>query len=184
MPPRDKISQLPNEIRSEIDKMLIASGFGGYEDLEQTILSEHGVKVGKSTLHRYGQKLERRIAAIKASTEAAKAIAAAAPDDADQRSSAVISLVQSDLFEALLDLQEAEDESVDTPERIKLLSRAAQAIARIGHASVGQKKWEAEIRNQANKDAAERMAASAKRHGMSQDTIQAIRRDILGVPAP
>lgn len=179
MPPRDKISQLPAEIRSQIDQILIASGFGGYEELEQTILDEHGVKVGKSTLHRYGQKLERRIAAIKASTEAAQAIAEAAPDDADQRSAAVISLVQSEMFDVLLDLQEAEDEALDPAERVKLLSRAARAIAQIGRASVGQKKWEAEIRAQVMQAAADTAAQTASKAGVSDDTVEAIRRDVL-----
>ena len=181
MPPRDKISQLPAEVRTAIDRLLIDRGFSGYEALEEQILEAHGIEVGKSTLHRYGQRLERRLSAIKASTEAAKAIADAAPDEADQRSAAVISLVQSDLFEALLDLQEAGDEEVDTSERVKLLSRAARAIAQTGRASVSQKKWAAEIRREAATEAAEVASAAMASQGMSREAIATIKRDILGI---
>ncbi len=181
MPPRDKISQLPAEVRTAIDRLLIDRGFSGYEALEEQILEAHGIEVGKSTLHRYGQRLERRLSAIRASTEAAKAIANAAPDDADERSAAVISLVQSDLFEALLDLQEAGDEEVDTSERVKLLSRAARAIAQTGRASVGQKKWAAEIRRDVAQEAAERAADVAKRGGLSADMVNNLRRELLGI---
>ena len=174
MPPRDKISQLPAEVRSEIDRLLIDRGFSGYEALEEQILEAHGIEVGKSTLHRYGQRLERRLSAIKASTEAAKAIADAAPDEADQRSAAVISLVQSDLFEAMISLREADDED-DPASRVKMLSQAARAIAEASRASVNQKKWSAEVR--ARLDALEENAADKR---LDADTLRAVREALYG----
>ena len=178
---RDAVSQLPPPVRAAIDKLLVENGFAGYKELERLILDEHGVKIGKSSLQRYGARLERRLGAIRASTEAARAIAEAAPDEADQRSAAVISLVQSDLFEALLSLQEAQDEDIDTGQRVELLSRAARAIAETGRASIGNKKWAAEIREQARKDAADAAEQVAKRGGLSAESVQELRRAILGV---
>ncbi|MHB9021314.1 MAG: phage protein Gp27 family protein [Halothiobacillus sp.] len=180
MPPRNKISQLPPELRATIDRMLIDAGFSGYDMLEQMILNAHGIAIGKSSLHRYGQKLERRLSAIRASTEAARAIAEAAPDEADHRSAAVISLVQSSLFDAMLALEEA-DEEADPADRVKLLANAARAIAEASRASQGQKKWESEIQAKANIAAADKAAAVAKRNGMSKQTIDAIKAEILGI---
>lgn len=179
---REIISQLPPELRAEIDHLLIERGFSGYEALEEQILAEHDLKIGKSTLHRYGQKLERKLAAIRASTEAARAIADAAPDDADQRSAAVISLVQSDLFDALVSLQEAGDVE-DKAERVKLLSQAAKAISEASRASVGNKKWAAQVRRETCAQAVDAALKAAKKNGVSKGTQELIRRDILGIGA-
>ncbi|MDF5909982.1 DUF3486 family protein [Pseudomonas aeruginosa] len=48
--------------------------------------AEAGELPSRAAVHRYGQKLERRLAAIRASTEAAKLIRAQAGDDLDARS--------------------------------------------------------------------------------------------------
>lgn len=178
MPPRDKISQLPAEVRAAIDRLLIDSGFAGYEELEQVVLRAHGVQIGKSTLNRYGMKLQRRLDAIRASTEAARAIAEAAPDEADHRSAAVISLVQSSLFEAMLALEEAED--ADPTERVKLLASAGRAIAETSRASQGQKRFEQEVRTRAEA-AARSVETIARKGGLSDDAIQLIRREIMGI---
>lgn len=151
MPRREKIATLSPEIRAWLDAELVKRGFGGYQELEALILDEHGVKIDHSTLHRYGQKLERKLDAIRASTEAARSIAAAAPDDADLRSAAVMSLVQTEIFDVLVNLQEASDEDVDPVTRVKLLSQAAKHVATLSRASVNQKKWARETRTELEK---------------------------------
>ncbi len=182
MPRRDKVSALTPELRAEIERLLIASGFAGYAELEQQILDAHGVEIGKSTLHRYGSKLQRKLDAIRASTEAARLIADAAPDDADQRSAAVLSLVQSNMFEALVNLQDAEDADVDAAGRIKLLGNAARAMAQASRASINQKQWAEEVRGKAEA-AAKAVAAIAKKGGLTADSIAAIRQQIMGISA-
>lgn len=70
-------------------------------------LQDLGYEIGKSSIHRYGQKLERKLAAVQASTQAAIMIAEASPDDGDARSQAVLSMVQTELFNAFVDFQNA-----------------------------------------------------------------------------
>lgn len=180
MPKREKIATLPPEIRAWLEAELVKRGFGGYQQLEQLILAEHGVKIDHSTIARYGQKLERKLAAIRASTEAARSIAQAAPDDADLRSAAVMSLVQTEIFEVLVNLQEASDEDVDQVTRVKLLSQAAKNIATLSRASVNQKKWQAEVAARTEL-AANRIADIAKKGGMSDEAIITIREAIAGI---
>ena len=144
MPPPSKIDMLPEEVRRELDTKILANGFGGYVALSAW-LSDKGFAIGKTNVGNYGQKLERRMAAIKASTEAARMIAAAAPDDADERSNAIISLVQTEIFDSLLSLQDAADES-DPAERIDLLGKAAKNIATLTRASITRNKWADEVR--------------------------------------
>ena len=132
MPAPSKIDLLDEETRRALDAKIIDNGFGGYVALSEW-LAEHGYSIGKSAVGAYGQKLERRLGAIKASTEAARLIAAAAPDEADERSNAIISLVQTEIFESLLALQDAADET-DPAKRVEILGKAALNIATLTRA--------------------------------------------------
>jgi hypothetical protein len=145
VPRRPKIEGMPAEVRAWIDRALVDRGFAGYQELAALIRSRTGIDISHAAVHRYGQRLARKLDAIRASTEAARQIAEAAPDDADLRSAAVISIVQSELFDALVALQEA-SETDDQAARVKLLSQAARAIAEVSRASVGQKRWQDEVR--------------------------------------
>ena len=65
---RSSIDGLPEDVRRWLERALAESNFSGYQALEE-MLREKGYQIGKSSIHRYGQKIERRFAAIKASTE-------------------------------------------------------------------------------------------------------------------
>jgi len=175
---RSKITQLPAAVRSWLDTTLAANNFTGYEQLEAE-MKARGFTIGKSSIHRYGSNLERKLGAIKASTEAARLIAESAPDDADQRSAAVISMIQTEMFEVLVSLQEAE-KAEDPVHRAKLLSAVAKNVATLSRASVNQKKHELEIRAKVEK-AANAVDAIAKKGGLSQASAEAIRREVLGI---
>lgn len=176
---RSKIKRLPDEVRAQLDKELLKRGFSGYDALE-TWLAGLGISVSKSAIHRYGQQLERRLSAIKASTEAARLIAAAAPDDADQRSGAVISMVQTEIFEILVALDEAAD--ADPMKKAKLLSTLAKNIATLTRASVHQKRHEIEIRSKV-KTAADLAMRIAKKGGISKAGADELFRVITGIAA-
>ena len=182
MPPTSKIDQLPPEVRGELDRRLIANGFGGYVALADW-LSEQGFEIGKSAVGERGQRLKRRLAAITASTEAMKMVAAAAPDDADDRSNAIISLLQTDMFEALVEFQEAaasEDEDITPAERIALYSKAAKNIATLTRAAVARHKWASEVREKVDAARAE-MQDLASKGGISAEAMAAIDRRLQGI---
>ena len=175
-----KITQLPAGVRGWLDGALIEKNFGKY-DLLAADLAKRGYSIGKSSVHRYGSKLERKLAAIKASTEAARMIAEAAPDDADERSGAVISMTQTGLFNILVDLEEA-GEAEEPMQRAKLLSAVAKNVATLTRASITQKKHAIEIRGKATA-AADKVARLAKKGGASAATIDAMRREVMGIAA-
>ncbi|MDR1311116.1 MAG: DUF3486 family protein [Burkholderiaceae bacterium] len=176
---RDSVTQLPKAVRDWLDKALIEENFTGYQLLE-TILREKGYTISKSAIHRYGQKIEKRFAAIKASTEAARLLTEGAADDQDARSEAVIALVQTELFESIVNLQEAAAEDIDPQERIALLSKAAKNIATLARASVNQKKFRQEVQARAEAAAAA-VAKVVKTGGLSDKVADTIRRHILGI---
>lgn len=183
MAKRSKIEQLPPELKDWLDSELVRRNFSNYAELAAA-LKEQGEALGleadasRSGLHRYGSKLERRMSAIKASTEAAKLIAASAPDDEDARSNAIISLIQTELFEAIVNLQEAE--GAEAGERVGLLSKAAKNIATLARASVNQKKHMIDIRAKAEA-AVKQVSRLAKKGGLSADVIQQIEEQVLGI---
>lgn len=175
---RSKVLELPAAVREWLDTALAGSNFAGYEQLERE-LSTRGFAVSKSSIHRYGSQLEQKLAAIKASTEAAALIAKVAPDDADLRSSAVMSMLQTQLFEVMVLSEKLKDEG-DPAKRMKLLSSLATSVAKLSRASVNQKKHEIETRGKAQ-SAADKVARLAKRGGLSGGTVDQIKREILGI---
>lgn len=173
------IDLLSAEDKTWLDKRFMDQGFCGYEEIAN-ILQERGYNVSKSSVHRYGQKVEQKLAAVQASTQAAMMIADAAPDDSDMRSSAVLSLVQTELFNALIALQESENPDADPADRIMLMAKAGKGIAEISKASVNQKKWESEVKERVQA-AAKAVDKIAKKGGLSAETAAEIRKQILGI---
>jgi hypothetical protein len=178
MPQRSKITALPPAVKTWLDQALIAANFAQYEQLEK-LLREQGYTIGKSSIHRYGSNLERKLAAIKASTEAASLIAAAAPDDADERAGAVISMIQTEVFGVLVTLQDAE--STDDPmKRAKLLSAVAKNVATLTRASIAQKQHAIAIRAKVAA-AADEARKLAKKGGASDAVAKQIWQAVTGI---
>lgn len=176
---RGKIETLPAEVRHWLERALTDSAFSGYAELE-TLLKDKGFLISKSAIHRYGQKIERRFSAIRASTEAARMLTEGAADDQDARSEAVIALVQTELFESIINLQEAGEEGLSDADRIGLLSAAAKNIASLARASVTLKKFQAEVRARLA-DAADAVAKIARSGGLTPAAVVEIKHRILGV---
>lgn len=184
MPPIPKVAQLPDEYRDWLRRAFIDRAFGdiqGITDELNTMLREGGVAVsiGKSAIGAEAQKVKRAQESIRAATDAAKLIAEASRDDGDMRSEAVMALIQSDMFEALLRARESE--SLEDPlARLAAMSEAAKAAARLTVARVNQSKWRNEVEARA-KAAADKVAKIAKTGGLTKDQVSEIRRQILGV---
>ncbi len=177
MPRPSPIDDLSPEQRSAFEKELIRRNFTDYDGLVEW-LSGNGFEISRSSAYRHGAKLKRRLQAVRNSTEAARLIAEAAPDDADLRSAAVISLVQSELFDVMVTLQDLDE--ADPAERVGLLKEAAKSVLDMTRASVLQKKWQEEIQAKLSR-AAESVADKVRRGGLSSEAAEQIRREISGV---
>lgn len=179
MPRRAKTDTLPADVRAWLEQTLADRSHPGYAALSE-MLAERGHAISASSLHRTDQRIQRALGAIRASTEAARLIAEAAPDSADERSAAVISLVQSGLFEAMLAFAESQDESVRPGDRLKLLGQAARSIADVSRASIGNKEHAEKVREKTAAAAAavDRIASKA---GLSAESVAAIRAEIMGI---
>lgn len=171
MAPRSKVDQLPEEVRRALEQRLIGNGFADYQALSAW-LAEQGWEISKSSLHRWGSTFEDRVAALKVATQQARAIVEASPDDAGDMTEALMRLMQERLFSALVEME------VD-PSKLNL-GGLAKALAPITRASIAQKQYASAVRDRA-RAAAEAMEATARAAGLSVDTIDEIRKQILGI---
>lgn len=182
---KSTISRLPADVKSYIEGKL-AEGRLTLDQLIEDLrtqfpdTAEAGDLPSRAAVHRYGQKLERRLGAIRASTEAAKIIQAQAGDNEDARSGALTALIQTELFEAILNLQEIDDPDMDPAERVGMLSTAAKNIATLTRSSVALKQFQAKVRD-ATRAAASEVEKTAKKAGLSDATVAEIKARILGI---
>ena len=194
---KSSIDRLDPEIKAYIQAML-ASGSMTLDELIADLQARFpaaataGDLPSRSAVGRYGQKLERRLSAIRPSTEAAKLIQAQAGDDKDARSEALTALVQTELFEAILALQEADEvgpngEQADPGERVELLSKAAKNIATLTRSSINLKEFQAKVEEATRRKLLAEQEANlqevAKAQGMDEAQVDFWRRKFLGIGA-
>ncbi|MEZ7693183.1 phage protein Gp27 family protein [Neisseria sp. 27098_8_139] len=177
MAKRSVIDQLPEAVRHEFERKLVENGFADYQALSEW-LQQQGYEISRSAAHRYGQKVQRRFSAIKSSTEAARLIAEGAADEGDTRSEALVAMVQSELFEAMLEIGEMED--LSAVDRFSMVAKSAKNIATLTSASTRLKEYQAKVKAKVAA-AAENVAKQAKKGGLSDAAAEAIRKQILGI---
>lgn len=187
---RSAVSRQPAEIRAYIEGLLVNTSMTYDEKVAELRErfpdeAEAGELPSRSAMQRYGQKLNRRLEAIRASTEAAKIIRAQAGDEMDARSEALTAMIQSELFESIITLQEAGDEDLDPAERVGLLASAAKNIATLTRSSVYLKKYQSEAEERARKallaEQAAELDATVQAGGLSDEQAQFWRKKFLGV---
>lgn len=172
------IDQLKPEDKQMLDRWLMDKGFCGYEEIAEK-LADMGYSVSKSSVHRYGQKLENKLSAIQASTQAALMFKDSIKDDGEGLNSAVLAMIQSQYFECFVALQEL-GEDVTPEKRLELLSKVSKGVAEISKASVNQKKFELEVRAKVEA-AVKAIEKITKKGGLTAETSAEIRKHILGI---
>lgn len=184
MPPPSKIATLPVALRAWLHKAIVERGFGdivGLTDELNALCKAGGVAItiGKSAVGLESQRVKRAQEAIRATTEAARLIAETSPDDGDNRSAGAMAIVQSEVFDLLLQVRESEN--IDDPvARLDVMNQAALGLSRLSRARVNQARWDVDVRARA-KTAADAVAKIAKTGGLSAEQVSAIRTQILGI---
>jgi hypothetical protein len=168
---RSKVFTLPDDVKAALDKKLVKGGFSDYSGLAAW-LEEQGYEISRTSLHRYGQEFESRLAAIKVATEQAQAIAEAANDEAGVMGDALTRLCQEKAFQVLVNMSDPDPEKVD-------LNKMGIMIARLNRVSVAQKKWMAEAKDKAKKAAetVEKKVAGK----IDAETLRQVREEIYGI---
>lgn len=184
MPPVSKIAKLPPELRAWLHKAIVERGFGDIVGLTEELnaLCKEGgvaVSVGKSAVGLESQRVKRAQEAIRATTEAARLIAESSPDEGDNRSAGAMAIVQSEVFDLLLQVRESE-EITDPLVRLGVMNEAALGLSRLSRSRVNQARWNSEVEAKA-KAAAAAVTKIAKTGGLSTAQVSEIRSQILGI---
>ncbi|PKL44331.1 MAG: terminase [Candidatus Riflebacteria bacterium HGW-Riflebacteria-1] len=171
MPARSSIVTLPTEVKEWLDKSLVDGNFSGYEALAEAIQAK-GYSISKSSLHRYGKNFEDTLAAVKMATEQAKVLVDACPDEQGNLNDALIRLVQQKAFQVLnkLDADKCDLDLDDLGHMIGSLSKASTTV----------KKYAADVKKR-TVEAAKDVETVAKKGGLTDEAVQAIRSKILGI---
>lgn len=157
---RSKVEMLPEDVRTELEQRLIASSFSGYDALAEW-LQQQGFEIHKASIHRFGQKFEDRVRALKAATDQARAIVEASPDDDGAMNEALMRLAQQKAFDLLMDL-EIDPETIEFPKMVR-------AIADLGRSSVVQKRFAAETAERIARD-----LAALEKEGFDKATLEKV----------
>lgn len=184
---KSSIDRLDPEIKAYIQAML-ASGSQTLDeliaDLQARFPAAAHTLPSRSAVGRYGQKLERRLASVRATTEAMRLVREHAGDEMDARSEALMAMVQTELFDAMMALKEADDPDTDPAERVALLSTAGKHLATLTSGSVRLKRYQAEAEERGRKKLLEeqraKLEAMPNKGGVTADTKAKIR-EALGM---
>lgn len=184
MPPVGKIAQLPEDIRAWLHKAIVERGFGDIVSLTEELngLCKEGgvaISIGKSAVGEESKRIKRAQESIRATTEAARLIAESAPDEGDNRSAAAMAIVQSEVFELLLQIRESDD-MPDPVARLDVMNEAALGLSRLSRSRVNQARWNAEVEAR-TKAAAAAVSKIAKKGGLTAAQQAEIRASILGI---
>ncbi len=150
-----------------------------------TLLAGRGEaqRLTTSSVNRYAQRIEDETGFLRDAREAADALVGPLKEESSNLPRAVASLLQSMAFEAVLQVREDGEQSIDDRvEAIKQLALAAQRIELASSRSADREiKIRKEARRQALEDAATAAESEAVQQGLSADQVAFIRAKILGV---
>lgn len=166
-----KMDTMPDELRSKLNAKIKANGFGGYRELA-VWLEEEGFAIGKTSLAKYGKSFKDRLERLRDATQQAKFLAQEFPDDDGSMNAALLREYQAKLFTAMEDM-EISPHSMDP-------NKLGRVIADLSRASVSQNKFAKEIREDERKAAADDAASAATAQGLGPDTVEFIRKKVLG----
>ncbi len=186
MPPRSKVDMLPSELRDWLKETLKENGFSGYEQIAETLnerLAEDGlsVRIQKSAIHAYGQKYETFVKyQEEASAWAADWMQDQGLEDEAKRHGVLFQMLTSLAFKAMKDRM-AEGAEID-PKELHFIGRMMKDI--MASSGMREKLIEDErdrLAKEIRENAAEEVVANSKQLGLTADTVEAIKKSILGV---
>ncbi|HHH12944.1 MAG TPA: DUF3486 family protein [Thiolapillus brandeum] len=191
MPRPSTIDRLPPDVLEKLQELLRDPRVTQLEATRRinAILEEDGrpERLSKSSVNRYAQRMERVGERLRQSREVAEMwIARLGAQPQGQLGHLVNEILRTFAFDLSLQLQDglaALDEET-MPAAVKMVKELSIAIHRLEQAAGENVKREAEIREQARREAAEAAEKVARQGGLSADSVQEIRRAILGVRDP
>lgn len=149
------------------------------------LLDERGEEpVSKSAVNRYKMRMDQAGSALRDSRMIAEMwigkLGAAPQGQVGQLTNEIIRTLALDLSLAIQDLtRDGKIDPENLPETVKMVKHLAEAQDKLEKAASENSKRDAQIRDAARKEAAEAAETAAKKAGVSQDGIAAMRAAIM-----
>ncbi len=185
MPKVSLFDTLPEEVKEALFTRAKEAGFGNILGLTDW-LNSLGYEIRKSAVGErvkaMRQEYDELTYEMRAMSELARQIVTDDPDQQAALNDLGARMVTDQLIRAARALHQAD---LPIEERIPLLNKLAQPLTQSQRAAVYSRRWSQEQRQEAEAaaraEAAERATAVATRSGLSGETVDAIRREILGL---
>jgi len=166
------------ETLAELDRRLVSRRCAVMEVVEQMRSEGFDIRLSKSAAYRRTKRMDEIAKELRSKREVADAIARNLTDAPERDVSQV---VVEQTHAMLFDIMSADVEDLDADERIKLAVRVSQAISNLAMASKHHADTVLKIRSQAAKEAAKAAESTMREAGISDETVEAVRRRILGI---
>jgi len=164
-----KVHELPEEIRREVDDLLVEPGIT-YEDIA-AYLKKKGYDISRSSIGRYGKEYLDTYQQLRIVEDQARTLVSEAGDGL------VLEEAGAKLFAKKI-VQLLMEEDVDIQKIPKLL----MGFAALQRSSVSREKMKADIQKKISRTA-EEVTEAVKSKGLSDAAAEEIRKKILGITA-
>ena len=181
-PGSKKIARLPVDLHDELDRRLTGSAFHSSRELSKW-LAANGYTISHTSIHKYGQKFERRLDAIRIASEQARLVCEQFDGDDVSMQNALMRLVQTQMFDMLT---AANETAKRTPKgRVAdvipiNLTGVARTVAGLLKVDVERRRW-AERTREKIAEAAETLEAAKKSDGLSDNVVATIRGVLMAI---
>lgn len=180
---RSAVALLPAEVADELNARLVDQAFSDYQGLSAWLKAE-GYQISKSAVHRHGAELQAKMEKSLSRARERMAIAKALRGASDDEKSALMEANEMVAMDQIMDMFE-EVAGLAIGERMAAVPKLVRAIADLNRSAIGSAKWkrefEAEIRRQAREESAKVATQAATAAGVSPETVERIRVELLGM---
>jgi hypothetical protein len=174
-----KMRRMPKDLKAQLDALIADGRFHSSQELAKW-LADNGFEISARTINRYGQSFERRLDAVRMATEQARIVCEQFKDDDAQMQTALLRLVQTQLFQVLAVANGRGSwkrrGATIAPVNIGALARCVSGLAKT---ETEHRKWAERMR--AGVAAVEKKVEEARTKGLSKDAADQIRAVLLGV---
>ncbi len=175
-----KMMRMPKDLKRQLDALLSDGTVHSSLQLAQW-LKDNGFEISHRAIRQYRQDFERRLDAIRMATEQARIVCKQFKNDDTQMQTALLRLVQTQLFEVLAVANEDPGHrkragATIAPVNITALARTVSGLMK---AETEHQKW-AE-RTRAGVAAVEKKVEEARAKGLSKDAADQIRAVLMEI---
>ncbi len=175
-----KMRRMPRDLKQQLDAVIADGRFHTSQQLAKW-LADNGFEISARTINRYGQNFEQRLDAIRMATEQARIVCEQFKDDDAQMQTALLRLVQTQLFEVLSVANEKPGHrkragAPIAPVNVAALARCVSGLAKT---ETEHQKWAERAR--AKVAAVEKKVEEARTKGLSTDAADQIRAVLMEI---